>query len=288
MALTLVTLSPAAVASDDAWSALLERGEVAKAQALCDGLVANRSVEQKIQGHLCLAQLAMRSAKPMGTVVRDPQGRTFLRGEATGAPVDAALEHLKAARRLTPGQLELHHNVLALTVSVGWFGDLPESVSESISLAPRQKRAELLSCCLLPAMYAATEEQRYEEALAVGRVLERSYPGDDKVVANVGAVLMALDRDAEARPYLERSVAMAPKDALNRWNLGQYHARHGRLQEADRDFAKAVTLASAVERSDYGCRHAAFVEQMLKDRKRACEMQRTHCPADVRGACQGP
>ncbi len=283
--LVLLASSIARAGDRDDFTALLESGERARRKVECERLVAQRDVEQRVRGHVCLAELATRSANRVAAPVRDPSGATFLREASEGPAVDTALEHLTAAIRLKPARLELHRDRLALLVRALRFEALPSAMGESISLVPKPQQRQLLSACLLPAMYQLAEEQRWDDALAVGRVLEKAYPDDHRVVANVGGILMQLGRDGEAAPYLERSVALAPKDPVNRWNLAQYHVRRGKLQDADREFATAVSLAKPAERADYGCRHAAFVEQMLHDAKRACALQQRWCPADSRPSC---
>jgi tetratricopeptide (TPR) repeat protein len=287
-AIALALLAPALASAVDELQAMFEKAEAAKEKARCEQLVASPKVDARVDGHVCLAQLALRADKPILTPVRDRYDRTTVRPVPGDAAANAALAHLQAARKLAPGRLEVHRDVLEVTTRAMRFLELPGEVRESIALVPRGKRGALLDTVLLPALYSLTEDARYEEALAVARVLEPAYPRSNQVASSIGGALLSLGRDAEALPYLERAVALAPKDPIDRWNLGQYRARQGKLREADRDLAKAVALTKPAERSAIGCQYAAFVELALKDRPRACDLQKSHCPAGARSACGAP
>jgi tetratricopeptide (TPR) repeat protein len=287
-AIALALLAPTLASAVDELQAMFEKAEAAKEKARCEQLVASPKVGAQVDGHVCLAQLALRTDKPIIMPVQDSQGQTTMRPVPGDAAANAAIAHLEAARKLEPGKLELHRDLLAVTTRAMRFPALPGEVRESIALVPRGKHDALLDSVLLPALYALTEDARYEDALAMARVLEPAYPKSNQVASIVGGALLALHRDAEALPYLERAVALAPKDPIDRWNLGLYRARHGKLREADQDLAKAVAFTKPAERRAIGCQYAAFVEQAMKDRPRACELQKTHCPADARSACGTP
>jgi Flp pilus assembly protein TadD len=266
---------------------MFEKREAEKEKARCEQLVRAPEPDRQGDGHVCLARLAIAADSPVMMPVRDRRGQVSLRPVPTEAAANDALAHLRAARSLTPGKIEIHRELLKLTRTVR-SSELPGEAKESIALVPRGQRDALLEDALLPTVFALTEDERYEEALALGRVLEKAYPRSNQAASNVGGALMSLGRDAEALPYLERAVKLAPKDPIDRWNLGQWRGKHGRLREADQDFTKAVSLSTKPsERKELGCRHASFVWMQLEDRKRACAMQRQYCNEATRGACEG-
>jgi tetratricopeptide (TPR) repeat protein len=286
--IAIATLAPSLGRASDDFQAMFERREAEKEKVRCEQLVREREAEKQVEGHTCLAHLVLAADKPIQMPVRDRHGKTSLRSVPSDPATTAALGHLRAARKLAPGRILLHKEILSLTRRAMRLRELPDEYRQCIALVPRDQRSALLDQALLPSMYALTEDARHEEALAVGRVLEKEYPRNNQVVSNVGGALMSLGRDAEALRYLERAVALAPKDAVDRWNLGQYRGRQGKYREADQDFTKAVSLATKPEeKAELGCRHASFVLEALKDRRRACDLQKKHCPASVRNACEG-
>jgi tetratricopeptide (TPR) repeat protein len=286
LVVALAVVAAPAARAEDALQAMFERREAERERARCEALVRTSDVDRQVEGHTCLARRILDDDTPIATPVMNRHGKTSTRRVPSDAAATAALGHLRAARRLRPGKIELHRDVLALTTRSLRLLELPGEVKESLALAPRSRRDALLEKALLPTMNDLAEDARYEVALAVGKVVEREYPRSNQVASNVGGALLSLGRDAEALPYLERAVALAPGDPVDRWNLGQYRGRHGQLREADRDFAKAVSLAKKPEERDaLGCRHASFVLLELKDRARACSLQEKHCPQGVRSAC---
>jgi tetratricopeptide (TPR) repeat protein len=265
---------------------MFEKREAEKEKARCEQAVRAPEPDRQVEGHLCLARLALAADTPVMMPVRDRRGQVAMRPAPGDAAASEALAHYKAARKLAPGRIDVHREILKLVVRTRRALELPAEVRECVALVPRAKRDALLEDALQPTFYQLTEDARFEEALAMGRVLEKEYPRSNQVVSNVGGTLMSLGREDEALPYLERAVALAPKDPIDRWNLGQWRAKHGRLKDADRDFAKAVSLATKpAEQKELGCRHASFVWVELQDRKRACELQKRYCNETARGAC---
>lgn len=67
--------------------------------------------------------------------------------------------------------------------------------------------------------------ERYRAALA-------AKPADPELLANIGQILVALNRPAEAAPFLERAVEAEPFSITARFDLAVAYARSGKLQEA--------------------------------------------------------
>jgi len=131
------------------------------------------------------------------------------------------------------------------------------------------------------------ESRQYRIALEFMKVLEKHYPDDPDVIANVGAFLMILRRDAEALPYLKRAVEMAPNDPINVWDLGRAYDYAGETKLADEWYQKALPLMKDPEELHHStCIYAEFVATKLNQTARACEMQKKNCAEDQQTACK--
>ena len=83
---------------------------------------------------------------------------------------------------------------------------------------------------------------RYRAALA-----ER--PADPALLDNVGQVLVAMDRAAEAVPFLKKAVEAAPSNTRARFNAAVAQARAGQLREAVDEYATLVRSGAADART---------------------------------------
>lgn len=81
----------------------------------------------------------------------------------------------------------------------------------------------------------------YEKFLA-------SFPNKAGAQSDYGAVLLDLNRPADALPHLEQACRLNPRDALARLNLGAALGMSGRLAEAEQAFAAGVALSPASAR----------------------------------------
>jgi Flp pilus assembly protein TadD len=57
-------------------------------------------------------------------------------------------------------------------------------------------------------------------------------PADPELLANIGQILVAMNKPAEAVPFLEQAVAAEPFSIVARFDLGVAYGRSGRLKEA--------------------------------------------------------
>lgn len=96
---------------------------------------------------------------------------------------------------------------------------------------------------------------RPEAALAQWRLAETLAPDDGEVLAALGRLLNAHGTREEARPYLERAIALRPLDLQPRVDLAQVHYRSFRLAEAERVYAQAI--------ADFGRLPALLASQAL-------------------------
>jgi Tfp pilus assembly protein PilF len=67
--------------------------------------------------------------------------------------------------------------------------------------------------------------EHYRAALA-------AKPADPELLANIGQILVAMNRPAEAAPFLEQAVEAEPFSITARFDLAVAYARSGKLQEA--------------------------------------------------------
>jgi tetratricopeptide (TPR) repeat protein len=95
-----------------------------------------------------------------------------------------------------------------------------------------------------------------------------------------------LKRDSEAIPYLQKAAQLAPDDPINAWDLARALDYSGKTELADRWYQKSLSLDTDKERRKHSlCLYAAFVETKLKDRPRACSMEKKDCTPEEQTAC---
>jgi tetratricopeptide (TPR) repeat protein len=81
-----------------------------------------------------------------------------------------------------------------------------------------------------------------EQALDRYRAALAEKPADAELLANVGQILVAMDRPAEAAPFLEKAVEAEPFSIVARFDLAVAYGRSGKLKEAVEQYE---TLARA-------------------------------------------
>jgi Flp pilus assembly protein TadD len=79
---------------------------------------------------------------------------------------------------------------------------------------------------------------RYRSALA-------EKPGDAELLANVGQILVAMDRHAEAVPFLEQAVQAEPFSIVARFDLAVAYGRSGQPKEAVEQYEALVRSGQA-------------------------------------------
>lgn len=245
---------PAAPAPFNAWETqwhkLIDAKDFAKAASVCAGWLNDKDVTAQTEGHKCLASVAMAD------------------GEA-----DAALQHFNSAIKLSPGDLSSYDGRLQLLIASRRFGDLPKMLEQSIKDYPKNDGLEEwldISAELL-------DQERFDEGLTYTKALEKHYPKDYRVVANVGTFLAASHKNDEALSYLKRAVDMKPDDALDNWNLGKLYDQTGKLDLADKFYRKSLALEKdAEQKKESDCAYSDF----LKKNKRpgAEKYEKEHCP----------
>ncbi len=263
------------------WHSLLEAKKLAEAETFCQACLRNPDQRIIVEGHKCLANVSIARASP---VVEGPRaGRSGSIGQGLAGPgVDDALKHLKQALALAPGDMTIHQGRLYLLLRASRYDEMPGALEESIGEYKKPDALEhWLSYCgvLLQISHAET-------GLAFTRVLEKYYPTDHRVIANVGGFLMALERDAEALEYLKKAIVMKPDDPINNWNLGRLYDFTNQNQLADQYYQQALKLEQKPDQLKVNyCIYAGFLEKKLLHPARACELQQQYCPVKERTAC---
>ncbi len=258
------------------WQPLLRANKDAEALPLCQTLAASAVAAESSQGHLCLANLELRTARRGATA---PGSRTGV--EWPEATVDAALRHLDRALAVTPEDLSIHQTRLDLLMAAGRWDALAPTIDASVRSFPGDGMSAWLAV-------AATlfELDRAEECLRVARILERARPFDSRMLGITGAALALLDRDEEALSYLSRAVQASPEDPAERWNLARQLDLMGRDDEAAASYARWSELEmDESQRARGSCIYSRFVETKRGDLARACRLQEQFCEADERSAC---
>ena len=266
-----------------AWPDLIDSRRWDEARALCEPWLELKDPVALAEAHKCLTSVELGLARVRAPEKEGVDPRTVV-PRYQGPGVDRALEHVSAAMALSPGDLSLHMGRLILLKRADRLDDLAPALQESLSTYTGPDALDYW--LIVPG--EIFDSTIYETALALYRVLEKKYPGSNKVLENIGVTLTQLGRDPEALLYLEKAVELAPRDPLDNWNLAGAYERMGEPDLAEVYYRKAVDVQRNPEtRRDWSCALAEFLEKVRHDRTTACEMQLIVCPADRQTAC-GP
>ena len=266
------------------WPKLIDTHECEAAKQLCSGFVDSGDISQKVESQKCLANVAL-CGHDVVLLQGDDAGGGTLSGGYTPEAVDDALVHLNLGLKLAPQDLSIHQGRLHILEASARYSDMVTALDESCTI---YKGSDALQAWLAYAAELADLRQTHD-GLAFMKVLDRHYPDSPDVLANVGAFLSMLKRPAEAIPYLQRAVQLAPKDPINVWDLGKAYDLTDQIELADKWYQKGLSLQTENEQlSESSCLYAHFVEQKLHDRERACFLEQKHCAEENRTACTVP
>ena len=84
-----------------------------------------------------------------------------------------------------------------------------------------------------------------DEALKRYRAALAEKPADAELLANVGQILVAMNRPADAMPFLEQAVEAEPFSIVARFDLAVAYARSGKLREAVEQYESLVQSGEA-------------------------------------------
>ena len=199
----------------------------------------------------------------------------FLGGAGyTGPGVDRAIDHLTQAIALAPDDLSIHQGRLHVAINSARTHDAPQLLADSLARYTGPDATE----DWLAYSQELWETRAADVGLEYMRVLEKRYPNDHRVVGNVGTFLIALKRDDEALTYLRRAVTLAPNDAIDNWNLGRFHEKHGDPASAEPFYRKAASLEKDPERhQDMACNLGRFLTGRPATRAEGCALADKEC-----------
>jgi tetratricopeptide (TPR) repeat protein len=99
------------------------------------------------------------------------------------------------------------------------------------------------------ALVAATKPGDLAQALEHYRAALSERPADAELLANVGQILVAMNRPADAVPFLEKAVEAEPFSVVARFELAVAYGRSGQLKEAVEQYGTLVEAGDADARA---------------------------------------
>jgi predicted O-linked N-acetylglucosamine transferase (SPINDLY family) len=104
------------------------------------------------------------------------------------------------------------------------------------------KRMSAPSAQEINALVAAFNEQRYEAAQVQAKTLIKRYPKDSFGYKALGAVYTETQRSADSIDPMKKAIALDPRDAELRANLGNAYKDLCELEEAEKHYRKAIAI----------------------------------------------
>ncbi len=264
------------------WQDLLESGKCEEARRLCTPWTDSKAAAQQVEGHKCLANVALCGGDDVVTLKGNDQGGGTVESGFKPQAVDEALRQLDLALKLAPQDLSIHQGRLHLLEVSSRYLDMAKALDESCNL---YKGAEGVDPWLA---YTSElfDDKQFRASLTLLEILNKHYPDSHEVLGNMGAMHMMLSEDEQAIPFLHRAVDLAPNDPIDAWNLGRAYDYGEKIDLANQWYQKSLALEPKSSGDDHrACIYASFVEKKLHDSKRACELQRGNCPANEQTAC---
>ncbi len=281
----LPILIPMAVCCQSAkiqdWTKLIDASKCEEAKKLCTPFVESKVISEQAEAQKCLANVALCGNSIIQLQGDDAGGGTIAGGFKPEA-VDQALKHLNLGIQLAPQDLSIHMGRLhILEVSVR-YEEMVKALDESCGI---YKGKDAFDAWMAYAPELADLRQ-YQVGVDFMKVLDKHYPDNPDVIGNIGAFLNMLKKDDESIPYLQKSAQLAPKDPTNAWDLGRAYDYAGKIELADTWYQKGISMMEdAGQRKQSSCLYAIFVETKLKDRARACAMEKKDCGEEEQKAC---
>lgn len=263
------------------WQRLVDAGDLEGARALCSRWLQGPGQRARAEAHKCLANVVLADAGALRLEGGADDGSGRIEAGFAAEPAAQALEHLNRALELTPQDLSLHQGRLHVLMTAGRYHETAAALRDSVE---RYAGADALEAWLAysPRFH---EAGRYRDGIRFLEVIERRYPDDHRIPANLGAFYALLEEDAKALPYARRAVELRPGDPINNWNLGRLYDYMGEIEAADRYYRKAMKLDAEGGVVD-ACVYAAFVEERVGDTERACAVRAERCPSELGEGCR--
>lgn len=162
---------------------------------------------------------------------------------------DDAAKYLQVALQFEPGNLDARYHLGRVRYLQNRFDDAIAAFQTILKADPRSVRAENnLGLALEGKGLLDQAIATYHHAIA----LEQPHqPGNEQPYINLGSLLTRLGRTQEARPLLEKAVAVAPNSARAHYELGKACFRLNQLAEAQQQLERAVAAEPADASSHY-------------------------------------
>jgi len=272
------------VAAGKRWRDLTRAKEANEARSLCTPWLTAASKPLAIEGHKCLAQVELIDSYKL-RLQDGKEAEASLGVGYSGPGVDRAIDHLTKAIALAPDNLSIHLSRLHIAINSPRAADAPKLLADSLD---RYHGPNAIDDW---ASYAQELRQSHHGDVGLDylRVLEKRYPGDHRVAGNIGTLLISLKRDEEGLPYLRRAVELAPHDAIDTWNLGRFHEKHGSPASAEPLYRRAVSLEKdPARRQDMACNLGRFLAAQPTTRAEGCAEAAKKCGRPVRECAPTP
>lgn len=266
------------------WIKLIDSNQCEPAKNLCLKFVDSKDVAQQVESQKCLANAAL-CGHSVTYLEGDDAGGGNLRGSYTPEAVDEALIHLNLGIKLAPQDLTIHMGRLHVLEVSGRYADMVKALDESCAIYAGKDVPDAWLAYAPELM----DLRQYGAGIEFMKVLDKHYPNNPDIIANIGGFLLYMKKVDEAIPYLKRAVELAPTDSLNAWDLGRAYDYTDQIALADKWYQKSLSLPRDKDQnSDDQCLYAEFVEKKLNDRPRACTLEKQSCPTDKQTACASP
>ena len=266
----------------DEWPSLIDANKADEARKLCSAFADSQSPHERAEAEKCLANVEL-IGNGIIELTGNEQGGGTLGGAYSVDATDKAIQHLDRALKSAPQDLSIHQGRLHLLEISGRFDEMLTALKDSIATYKGENAVN----AWLDYSEELGSAGQITPALEFTRILDQSYPNNPDVIANIGAFLSMLHKPAEATPYLEKSVALAPDDPINNWDLARAYDADGKIDLADCWYKKSLPLFKDPEqRKENNCLYGQFLETKRHDRPAACKLERANCPGDEDTACK--
>ncbi|MGD0731546.1 MAG: hypothetical protein ABR956_09785 [Terracidiphilus sp.] len=263
------------------WAKLCSANQCDGARRLCTPFADSAAIADRVEAQKCLANVALCGHEIVQLQGDDAGGGTPGSG-FTQEAVDEALTHLNLGIKLAPQDLSIHMGRLHVLEVAVRYSEMVEALDESCGV---YKGRDGLDAWMAYAL-ELNDLRQYQVAVNFMKVLDKHYPNNPDVIGNIGAFLNMLNKTDESIPYLQRAAQLAPSDPINAWDLGRAYDYAGKIEFADTWYQKGLSLDTDSERrAQSSCLYAIFVETKLRDRARACPMEKKDCDAKRQTAC---
>jgi tetratricopeptide (TPR) repeat protein len=264
------------------WKKLLtDKKDPGAARALCTSFEQSKVLAEQVEAEKCMSNVALWGADAV-RLEKEDDGQVVMFDEYIPEAVDESLSHLNRGIQLAPQDLSIHQGRLHVLEISRRYGEMAKALDESCTIYHGKEVPD----AWLDYPSELNDLHQYASALELMKVLDNHYPNNPDILGNIGAFLSMLKRDAEAIEYLKRATDLAPQDPINAWDLGREYDYAGQIELADQWYRKGIALDADPERRKHdACIYAEFIEQKLKDRDRACTMEKDNCSADQQTAC---